>query len=251
MTVAVLERSNDRKVANAVKVSAKGEASPRIKNAFGLLAGLQGSCPGATSVCLSGCYAGESGNGSEMVYPAVKALVTRNLDALKDASLADMVTMLDTMIQDFVRDCQKWKAPKLFRIHWDGDFFSPRYVHAWSKVIESHPDIKFWAYTRVWTAAVYLHGKGFDNLGLFFSGDPENVDVARRMESLGINVAYVDNTFADGKALFPKATRCPENNRNGRKVGALPLIDPKGSACARCGLCVDGRKSVLFSFTKS
>jgi len=245
MTAATLERSNDRKVANAVKVSAKGEASPRIKNAFGLLAGLKGSCGGATSVCLAGCYAGEESNGSEKIFPSVKALVTRNLDKLRDASLEDMVGMLDAMIQDFERDCEKWKAPKLFRIHWDGDFFSPRYVHAWAKVIEDHPDVKFWAYTRVWTAAVYLHRKDFANLGLYFSGDSENIETARRMEALGINIAYVDNTFADGKAQFPKATRCPENNR------AIKLISDKGSACARCGLCIDGRNSVLFSFTKA
>jgi len=245
MSLHVLERSNDSKVANAVKVSGKGKVDPRIKNAFGLLAGLEGSCIGATGVCLENCYAGESGNGSELYYPSVKALVTRNFEALRDASLDDMVGMLRAMMADFVTDCDKWSAPKFFRIHWDGDFFSPRYVHAWSVIVAEFPEVQFWVYTRVPSAAVYLHGKRLANLGLYFSGDRDNVDTARRMGELGINVAYVADKFVDGKAVFPKAVRCPENNR------ALPRISPEGSACARCRLCVEGRRSVLFSFTKS
>ncbi|ALF00964.1 hypothetical protein SEA_SERENITY_97 [Mycobacterium phage Serenity] len=152
--------------------------------------------------------------------------------------------LLSEMIADFVKDCDKRKAPKLFRIHWDGDFFSPTYVAAWARVIRDNPDVQFWAYTRVQTAAVYLHSQKLSNLALYFSADPDNVDVARFLEGKGIRIAYVDTTFAQGKALFPKAVRCPENNK------AIDLISDKGSACARCGLCVNGRNNVLFSTTK-
>ncbi len=51
-----LKRSNDRKVANAVSKNGK---TPAIANTFGLPAGRDYSCPGATSVCESVCYAGK------------------------------------------------------------------------------------------------------------------------------------------------------------------------------------------------
>jgi len=231
-----LSRSRDRKVTNAVSPSGK----PLIANAFGLPSGAQYSCPGATSYCDSICYAGKL----EKIYKGVSALLFRNFDALRDASLDDMVNMLSDMVAEFVADCERRDARRIFRIHWDGDFFSPVYVVAWQKVIAAFPDVQFWVYTRVATAATFLHAQKLANLSLYFSADRDNVDVARHLAGRGILIAYVDDTFTQGKAAFPKATRCPENN------GSLPLISDKGSACARCGLCVEGRKSVLFSASK-
>jgi hypothetical protein len=238
MTTAVLKRSKDRKVAN--KVSPNGKTAV-IANAFGLPAGKGYSCPGATEFCESICYAGKL----EKVYKGVRNVLVHNFEALRDAPFSEAFNLLDDMVSEFERECEKRSADKLFRIHWDGDFFSPTYVAAWAKVIAHHPDVQFWAYTRVATAAMFLHGKRLDNLALYFSADRDNIEVALRMESLGMLIAYVDQTFADGKAQFANATRCPENNK------AIPLISEKGSACARCGLCIKGRKSVLFSVSKS
>ena len=154
--ISTLERSNDRKVANAVKVSAKGVASPRIKNAWGMLAGPNGSCTDATEFCIEHCYAGEESNGSEKIFPSVKALVTRNYEAMRDATLDEQVIMLGTMIDDFSAECEKYSAPKLFRIHWDGDFFSATYTAAWAQVIKAHAEVQFWAYTRVAGSALFL-----------------------------------------------------------------------------------------------
>jgi hypothetical protein len=232
-----LTRSKDRKVTNAVSPNGK---TALIANAFGLPSGKQFSCPDATSFCETICYAGKL----EKIYKGVSNVLVRNFDLLQRASRDDMITLLTAMIEEFVADCDKRGAEKLFRIHWDGDFFSPTYVAAWHKVIAAFPAVQFWAYTRVSTAAVYLHKQKLANLSLYFSADRDNIDVARYLESLGILIAYVDNTFEQGKAAFPNATRCPENNK------ALALISDKGSACVRCGLCVNGRKSVLFSTTK-
>jgi hypothetical protein len=231
-----LTRSRDRKVVNAVSASGR----PLIANTFGLPAGAAYSCPGATKYCESICYAGKL----EKIYKGVSAVLLRNFDALQNASGDDMVSMLDDMVAEFEAECEKRNARKTFRLHWDGDFFSPVYVTAWHKVIASHPDVQFWVYTRVPTAATYLHAQHLSNLALYFSADHDNIGVAKHLESQGILIAYVDDTFAAGKAAFPKATRCPENN------GAIPLISVAGSACARCGLCVEGRKSVLFSASK-
>lgn len=232
-----IKRSNDMKVANAVNAAgSKG----LIANAFGLPSGEAYSCIAQTAFCALICYAGKL----ERLRPAVSALLKRNWEALQGISRSEMIDMLDQMITDFEAECDKRSAPKLFRIHWDGDFFSTDYMIAWSKVVAAHQDTQFWVYTRVPASAVYLHKLALPNLGLYFSGDRDNVETAKHLAAQGINVAYVGETFADAHAEFPTATRCPENN------GALPLIDKAGSACARCGLCIYGRKSVLFANKK-
>jgi hypothetical protein len=232
-----LTRSKDRKVTNAVSPNGK---TPTIANSFGLPAGREFSCPGATDFCSRICYAGKL----EKVYKGVRNVLTRNFEALNGASRDEMALMLSAMIKEFRAECDKRGAVKAFRIHWDGDFFSPDYTRAWADVIAYNTDIQFWVYTRVLASALILNNKGFDNLGLYFSADVDNMPMARIAEAAGINIAYVDTTFANGKVAFPNATLCPENNR------AIALISEKGSACIRCGLCVNGRKSVLFSTTK-
>lgn len=232
-----LIRSKDRKVTNSV--TPKGNV--RIANTFGLPAGKEYSCPGATQFCESICYAGKL----EKVYKGVKRILMHNFDLLKNASFSEMYYLLHDMISEFDAECDKKNADKLFRIHWDGDFFSEEYTRAWGAVIYAFPEIKFWVYTRVAESAAILKGQNNDNLSLYFSADPDNIETANFLKSeFDIKIAYVDSDFAKGKDAFPKATKCPENNK------ALPLISEKGSACAVCGLCVFERKDVLFSTSK-
>ncbi|QDK03527.1 hypothetical protein SEA_PAINTERBOY_92 [Mycobacterium phage PainterBoy] len=247
--MASLKRSKDRKVTSLVRVGTKldkktGERvpdyQPAIANSIGLPSGKGFSCPEATSFCSQICYAGRL----EKIYKGVSAVLLHNWNLLADASLEDTISMLTEMVAEFVKESDKRKSPKIFRIHWDGDFFSATYVAAWARVIKDFDEVQFWAYTRVQSAAMFLHAQKLSNLALYFSGDRDNLEVAKYLESRGINIAYVDTTFDAGKAEFPKATRCPENN------GGIALISEKGSACAACGLCVNGRKSVLFSSTK-
>ena len=231
----MLIRSKDRKVANAVTPNGKQAA---IANAFGIPSGKAFSCKGATDYCEIICYAGKL----EKVFPGVRKALMHNWQILTNASMQEMVTLLDAMILDFVKDCEKRGAEKLFRIHWDGDFFSNDYAEAWAIVIHAHPEVRFWVYTRVVDAALIL--MGLDNLSLYFSADRDNIDQAEFLSQMGIRIAYVNDYFEQGKTAFPKATRCPENNK------AIPLITTKGSACAVCGLCVNGRKDVLFAKNK-
>jgi hypothetical protein len=237
----MLARSADQKTTNLVAVAkTTGKARVAIANAFGLPSGKRYSCAGETPFCSAICYAGDI----ERLRQNVLGVLMRNWEQLKDATRAEMVGLLDEMVSAFEAECEKRSAAKLFRIHWDGDFFSPVYVTAWHAIIARHPEVTFWAYTRVATAATYLHAQQLDNLSLYFSADRDNLPIARHLATLGIRIAYVADTFAAGKAELPNAARCPENNR------ALPLISAKGSACARCGLCVHGRRDVLFSVTK-
>ena len=236
MTTATLKRSKDRKVTNAVTRS----GAPAIANSIGLPSGKRFSCPDQTDYCGSICYAGKL----EKIYKGVSAVLLHNWELLSSADYATAVELLSAMVADFRRESLKRSAPLVFRIHWDGDFFSGVYVSAWAKVIRTFSDVQFWAYTRVPSAAIFLHSQKLKNLSLYFSADRDNVAVAKTLAERGINVAYVGDTFSDGKTQFPSAVRCPENN------GAIELIAPDGSACVRCGLCVNGRKSVLFSASK-
>lgn len=235
-----LKRSNDRKVTNAVSPNGK---TPTIANTFGLPAGKNYSCPGETSICSKVCYAGKL----EKIYKGVKATLIHNWDLLSNATYEEMIVLLDNMIVDFKKDCDKRSSDKLFRIHWDGDFFNDTYTLAWKTVIEKHADVQFWVYTRVASAARIL--KDVENLGLYYSTDSDNKDIAQQLSGEGIKLAYLSTTFALGREdmlnlIGKSAVKCPENNKK------IPLISKQGSACVTCGQCVYERNNILFSSSK-
>lgn len=243
-----LKRSTDRKVTNHVRVAKSGSVAPVIANSIGLPSGADFSCGGMTSYCGEICYAGKL----ERIYKGVSAVLLHNWELLSAADYATMVRLLSAMISDFVADCRKHGAEMNFRIHWDGDFFSGVYTAAWSAVIAANPAVQFWVYTRVASAASFLHSRQHGNLSLYFSADRDNVAVARTLSEKGMRIAYVAPTFSDGKAEFASAVRCPENNSRKLADGtqSFPLISAEGSACQRCGLCIHARRDVLFSASK-
>jgi ferredoxin len=236
-----LKRSMDRKVTNSVSPNGK---TANIANTFGLPAGKEFSCPGQTATCAKVCYAGKL----EKVYKGVRDVLMHNWNLLKDADLETMANLLDNMIADFRKDCEKRNAELLFRIHWDGDFFNDTYTKAWKAVIILNPDIKFWVYTRVESAALIL--KGIDNLSLYYSTDTDNKDIAVNLnKTTGIKLAYLADTFAIGQADMKEmigkvGAKCPENKK------AIPLISQNGSACVSCGLCIDNKANIVFSAKK-
>ena len=233
----MLKRSNDRKTANLVV-----GGNSKIKNAFGLPAGL--SCDGKTKYCDLICYAGKT----ESFRSAVHDLVMHNYNLLVKCNddIDKMVVLLDEMISAFRKDCERLNAPKVFRIHWDGDFFSENYARAWAHVIEKNDDVAFWVYTRVEAAACIIKQTG---ASLYFSGDPDNEDACLRMINEGISIAYVNDTFDDGREAMERlgirAVKCPENNKK------IPLISDNKSACVACGVCIENRNNVLFSRFKN
>ena len=236
-----LLRSKDRKVTNAVSPNGK---TPTIANTFGLPAGKNFSCPGATSVCENVCYAGKL----EKVFPTVKKNLLHNWELLKDADEPTMVDLLEDMIADFKKDCEKKDAPKLFRIHWDGDFFNDTYAYAWKQVIMDYRDVQFWVYTRVESAALML--KDQPNLSLYYSTDSENKSTGIKLKTEnGIKLAYLAKNFAEGQADMKELTnrpgaKCPENAKR------IPLISNAGSACVSCSLCVYSKSDIVFSASK-
>ena len=229
-----LIRSKDRKVANLVTPNGK-QAS--IANTFGLPAGKAFACPGATAFCEKICYAGKL----EKIFKGSRDVLMHNWNALKDATYNEMYDMLNVMIADFRKDCERRDAAKLFRIHWDGDFFNDDYLMAWHDVVLYNDDIRFWVYTRVAKAAEML--TGISNISVYFSSDPDNIETAKALQAKGIRIAHVAKTFADGREAV-NGVRCPENNKK------IPLISQRGSACVSCGQCVFARNDILFSTSK-
>jgi len=236
-----LKRSNDRKVANLVTKNGKQAA---IANTFGLPAGKAYSCPGATTICETVCYAGKL----EKLYKAVKANLLHNWELLRNADEPTMVDLLEDMIAEFKADCVKKNAPMLFRIHWDGDFFNDTYTRAWQYVILNNTDVQFWVYTRVKSAALML--KNISNLSLYYSTDDENKEIGHELKvNEGIRLAYLGKTFAVTENTMKELTgkpgaKCPENMKS------IPLISSAGSACVSCGLCVYGKADIRFSASK-
>lgn len=235
----MLKRSKDRKVTN---MSTPNGKAPKVANTFGLPSGAEFSCPGQTSVCGKVCYAGKL----ERVYKGVSNVLMHNYDLLKDATYGDMVILLDQMVTEFEKDCDRTGAEPLFRIHWDGDFFNLTYVRAWITVIRQHSGVQFWVYTRWVPAATKLAQANLDNLALYFSADAENIGVARLLKDrFGIRLAVLGDTFGEARELMGKpAARCPE------QTGQIPLISDEGGACVKCGLCPKGKADILFSITK-
>ena len=236
-----LKRSNDRKVANAVSPNGK---TATIANTFGLPAGKDYSCPGATSICESVCYAGKL----EKLFKGVKANLLHNWELLRNADMDTMLILLDEMINDFRIDCEKKNAPMLFRIHWDGDFFNDTYAYAWKTIINNNPDMQFWVYTRVKSAALILND--VKNLSLYYSTDDDNATIGAELKTVHrIKLAYLGKTFAATESKMKELTgkigaKCPENNKQ------IPLISTNGSACVTCKLCVYGKADIRFSASK-
>ncbi len=238
-----LRRNNDRKTAT---LSTPDGKRPLIANTFGLPSGKSFSCPNATSVCEKICYAGKL----EKIFKGTRELLLANWDAVQNKSVNELQQMIQFMIQDFKYDCDKYNAEKLFRIHWDGDFFSEDYTKAWRRVIKHNKDVQFWVYTRVPSAVEML--TGIKNLSLYFSADKDNVDEAKRLrQDYDVKLAWLADTFEEAslqvRALTGKpGAKCPEQTRQ------IPLISKDGGACYTCGLCTTNKTKtdIRFSISK-
>lgn len=251
----MLKRSKDRKVTNLVSPNGK---TANGANSFGLPSGIDFSCPGATSICEKVCYAGKL----EKIYSGVRDILLHNWNALQGLDVAGMQNLLQAMIDEFRAETDKAilkgkNATYDFRIHWDGDFFSMDYAQAWANVIRGNKDIRFWVYTRSFdygklNVLPIFDGMAMDNLSLYLSVDRDNMEQAKiaRKEFPWALWAWLADTFADGAQELSEAGAegkrypCPENG------GRVALIDSKGSACLKCGICPDGRGDVIFAIKK-
>lgn len=241
-----LRRSTDRKTAN---MSTRNGKQALIANAFGMASGKAFSCPGATSVCESVCYAGKL----EKLFPGMRAMMLANYNAVANATYGELVEALSAMISEFRADCVKRDAEMAFRIHHDGDFLNRTYASAWATVIRNNQDITFWVYTRSFIPGANVIDIIADipNLSVYLSVDSANTQYVRDIldEYPSVRIALLSQTMetaADGMAEFRTrpGAKCPEN------IKRIPLISNDGGACFSCQLCVKGNVDVRFAVSK-
>lgn len=259
-----LRRSYDRKVTQLIRRQ-KSKDNVVIGNSFGLPAGL--SCPGRTEFCRR-CYA----ESLEKHKSAVGNLVARNWQVLQECGddVEAIVTLLDAMIADFY---EEWvKAAKtgrvtledlIFRIHWDGDFYSKAYAQAWVIVMRRFPAIRFWTYTRTFDVVPIL--APVKNLTLYLSIDRYNAEAAKPyLRYKRVHAAWCDDTQELAESvkvsISPRrvSVACPENVKriplviaqSGRRMEEVPVGADAQGACSACRLCVDGVKDVSFAVKK-
>jgi hypothetical protein len=243
-----LTRSTDRKTAAAATPNGKGV---KVANAFGLPAGKNYSCPGATPICEKVCYAGRI----EKQYKNFMAVMVSNWEQLQGKTTNEMFSMLAEMMQQFIAECERKNVPKFFRIHHDGDFFSMDYANAWARIAAAFPEITFWVYTRSFTDELNVIPALVDipNLSVYISVDDFNFDVAFNVISdyPQIQVAMLTDTFDEGinainviRNTDKPGAKCPELTKQ------IPLISEKGGACFACGLCPKGKADIRFAIKK-
>ena len=250
-----LHLSKDRKVSPHGIFQAKDNRwLPSVPNSFGLPAGA--SCPGRTTFC-DACYAVRSEQSQ-----GVRAAMEHNLTLLSAArTVSGMAELLDEAITYFEQlatrrglDRRDW----VFRIHWDGDFFSLAYARAWAQVIAAHPRVQFWAYTRSFNDRVNVVPilVGLDNLALYLSVDQWNVDRARvqvaahpqvrlagsHEDFKGARILTVLARGLDGKTT--SSINCPEN------AGLIKLMNDGRGACTDCRVCITGSTDVAFATSR-
>jgi hypothetical protein len=235
----MLKRSHDRKT--ATRVNAAGTQS-LLKNAFSLPSGRNYSCPGATKVCETVCYAGKL----EKQYPAFRNLALHNWELLSGASETEMYILLWEMVEEFSQECAKHNISKVFRWHADGDIFNADYARAIARTCNAHEDVQFWIYTRSFKFVEYIYN--IPNLGVYLSVDTENKERALETKEKFPNVrfAYLAETHEQGKEFMLEQTGkpgaiCPENAKR------IPLITKDAGACVTCGLCIFGKADVRFA----
>lgn len=234
-----LKRSHDRKT--TARVNKAGKAS-LLKNAFSLPSGKAYSCPGATSVCETVCYAGKLEN----QYPAFRDLALHNWELLRKATISEMISLLTDMIAEFSQECARYNISKVFRWHADGDIFSADYAYALAETCKAFPDVQFWIYTRSFEYVAYL--ENVSNLSVYLSVDSENKEAALGTQMIYpfVRLAYLAETHEQGKEFMLTETGkpgaiCPENAKR------IPLITEKGGACVTCGLCIFGKADIRFA----
>lgn len=259
-TCGQLKLSSDRKVSPLVRKQASKDA-PVIPNAFGLPAGV--TCPGRTEFC-SKCYA----ENLERAYTTTRNLLAGNLAALQAAGTVNgMAALLTDMVGRYVAAFDKALAAgrvelehRVFRIHWDGDYYSADYAAAWAAVMRKFPTVQFWSYTR---SLEYVHVlAGIPNHALYVSVDEYNAHAAAVVLAAypDVHAAYCATTHADASQLAAVVGRgrpavCPENvgrlplvvATSGRRTDTVAVGEDSRGACVTCTLCVHGKRDVTFA----
>ena len=239
--------TSNTKTAQVVKDrnDSRGNYYPVVRNSFGLPA--METCPGKTEFCDRFCYATVAEG-----RPNVAKAMRRNYELLRNATEDEIYDKLTLSFETYKADKIRYNIPTendVFRIHWDGDFFSIDYAEAWVRLMHDNPDTQFLVYTRSFREPVNVIPTlyGIHNLSLYISIDSGNAEDALKVlaefPKLGRAFCAADEFHARQLAEnFNKkhAFICPENS------GEMPLALNGHGACIECMMCFKKRPDILF-----
>jgi hypothetical protein len=161
---------------------------------------------------------------------------------------------LRPLVVAFLTECDKAErksgrpVERVYRIHWDGDFYSRPYAAAWARICAEFPAVTFWCYTRSFEVVDILAPVA--NLVTYLSVDQDNATRAKATHKRfpTTHLAFCAETWEGTEELasrFPgesRGPRCPE------LTGKVPMVNSEGvGACVTCGLCIFGRNNVRFA----
>lgn len=256
------------------KIKPTGDRKTRFyasqKNTFGLLPGLEGTCPCATT-SEGGCWHVKEGRklpecyvaGTMNSYPGVKGILEHNTKLMFESSVQVMTGILNYEFYRFAEAENKrerdGKQPyRFYRLHWAGDIFSTAYAAALSAAIGCFPSINFWGYTRsFFTVPQLVH---LPNLTLYLSLDPVNVQRGLsvfneyKQETNNLQICYMNkmNDFQDhlarAKQILDEENKLrismkqtpKENWADKQSLRACPVDTgklPLEEGCAHCKQC--------------
>lgn len=121
--------------------------------------------PEAQRHCMiEGCYAMK--NAIRAGYDVEKSAV---LKAWADNTVLarDHVDILEVKLSQYFSGIS---APRFFRIHASGDFFSAEYGRVWYRIAKKHPETRFLAFTKAWNVAREVPFDTLPNFSLVLSG---------------------------------------------------------------------------------
>jgi hypothetical protein len=242
------------------------------QNTFGLLPGLEGTCPCATTAA-GGCWHIAAGRKLPDCYVAhtmscyggVRNVLEHNTKLLMNAPYWSKVALLDDEFNRFKKAELKHQAKNyqassqiFYRLHWSGDIFDVEYARALSSAIQLNSDIHFWCYTRSFFAVSHLCN--LSNLTLYLSLDPVNIEqglmtfAEYKNDRNNLQFCYMSptNTFRDHLGRVEEMLKA-ENKL--RKICKMTLKktdfdkDPQGCpvdcgkleleyGCSKCQKCI-------------
>jgi len=151
------------------------------------------ACPNA-GACKQGCYA----NSGAYKFSNVKSVFDKRYELTQSPEFVDVISAEITR-----------RGIKKVRIHDSGDFYNLQYAIKWLNIIEKHPDVIFYAYTKMIKLfnmliipsnmiIIYSYGGTEDNL---INPDRDrHSKVFETLEQL-LSSGYIDATNDDAIAI--------------------------------------------------
>jgi len=186
------------------------------------------TCPGASTVCESVCYA----KAFRYRFPSVRRRLNWNLEQSRHEEF------VDRMVSE-IRRC----GALVIRLHSSGDFYDLDYCRKWLTIIRRAPRPRYFGYTRSWRIPEFV--PLFEEMSrlrcvrLWFSFDSETGTPEQVPK--GVRLAYLQTTVAPP----PRNAQLIFRIRKLRNLPALPIVCSSetkegkrdGVTCGSCTRC--------------